>query len=127
MAERQRGFSILAVLIAVLIVGTMATVAVPRFNAALAATNTTKIKADLAAIDTCIALYTIDNGKEPTTMENIKAYLEDYDNVKPPTGKCNVNGEMVDVPGKEYSISNKNSDRMRAHLGDNIVYDFGGE
>jgi len=123
--ERQQGFSMLAVLIAVLIVGTMATVAVPRFNAALATANTTKIKADLSAIDTAIALYSIDKGKEPDTMDNLKDYLEDYQNIKPPTGKCNVKGAVTDVPGTAYSISKEKSERMQAHLGENTVYDFG--
>ena len=54
--DSQRGFTLISVLIAVLIMGVMATVAVPKFTAALAAANTTKIQSDLAAIDTSIAL-----------------------------------------------------------------------
>ena len=61
-AERERGFTILGVLIAVLIMGTMAAVAVPKFSGAMAAANTSRIQADLAAIDTAIALYSIDKG-----------------------------------------------------------------
>lgn len=122
--KSERGFALLSVLIAVLIMGTMVTVAVPKFTAALASANTTKIQADLAAIDTAIALYSIDKGTLPTTIGQLRDYLENADKIKPPTGKCNVNGATVAVPGTEYSIAN-NDGSMQARLGNYSAYDFG--
>jgi len=126
-ARGERGFTLLGVLIAVLIMGTMATVAVPRFTAALAAANTAKIQADLTAIDTAIALYRIDKGVAPTKVEELENYLENYEQIKPPTGECNINGEVKEVPGSAYSISTKKTGRAQAYLGDCTVYDFGGK
>lgn len=125
--DSQRGFTLISVLIAVLIMGVMATVAVPKFTAALAAANTTKIQSDLAAIDTSIALYRIDKGVSPTKMEELKDYLENYDKVKPPEGECNIRGERADVPTGGYSISANTEGRMQAHLGQYTIYDFGGK
>jgi len=122
-SEKERGFTLLGVLIAVLIMGTMATVAVPRFTAALASANTTKIQADLAAIDTAVALYSIDKGTLPTTVSQLQDYLENSADIKPPTGKCNVNGATIDVPGTEYSLA-ANNGSMQARLGNYNVYDF---
>ncbi len=123
----QSGFTLISVLIAVLIMGVMATVAVPKFTAALAAANTTKIQSDLAAIDTSIALYRIDKGVSPTKMEDLKDYLENYDKVQPPEGECNVQGERKDIPTGGYSISANTEGRMQAHLGQYTIYDFGGK
>ena len=125
-AERERGFTILGVLIAVLIMGTMAAVAVPKFSGAMAAANTSRIQADLAAIDTAIALYSIDKGVEPTALNQLGDYLENSGKIKPPTGKCNIDGKIEAVPGTEYSISDdKEGAGMQAHLGKYTIYDFG--
>ena len=125
-AAKEQGFTLLGVLIAVLIMGTMATVAVPKFTAAIAAGNTTKIQADMAAIDTAIALYSIDQGTVPTTMSQLDNYLEHRENIKPPTGNCNINGTVQPVPAEEYNIlDDKTGSGMQAHLGKYTIYDFG--
>ena len=114
------------VLIAVLIMGTMAAVAVPKFTSALATANTTKIQSDLAAIDTSIALYNIDKGSWPSKMSDLASYLDNYEKVTPPTGKCNINGNVENVPGSVYEIKLKDG-AMRAFLGEHTIYDFGGK
>lgn len=124
--EGERGFTLLGVLIAVLIMGTMAAVAVPKFTAALAAANTTKIQADLSAIDTAIALYSIDRGKVPTELKQLDDYLENREKIKPPAGNCNIQGKMEEVPSTEYTIlDDKKGSGMQAHLGTYTIYDFG--
>lgn len=125
--EGQRGFTLLGVLIAVLIVGLMASMAVPKFSAALSAANTAKIQSDLSTIDSSIALYRIDKGNAPASLEDLENYLENYEQIKPPTGECNINGDTVDVPAKAYTISPNESGRMQAHLGKYTLYDFGGK
>ena len=123
--ERQGGFALLNVLIAVLIMGTIAAVAVPKFNAAIAAANTAKIQADLAAIDTSIALYSIDKGTQPSQMSDLESYLENYDKLAPPEGKCNINGTAADVPDEGYGLSESTDGSMHACLGEYTIYDFG--
>lgn len=124
----EQGFTLLGVLLAVLIVGIMASVAVPRFTASLAAANTAKIQSDLSTIDTAIALYTIDTGTEPASLEALKDYLENYDQVKPPTGDCTLNGTRQSVPGTVYEVTkDTSSNRMHATLGGHGLYEFGGK
>ena len=123
--DRQRGFALLNVLIAVLILGTIATVAVPKFNAAMSAANTTKIQSDLAAIDTSIALYSIDKGAMPQKMSDLANYLENYDKITPPAGNCNIKGERAAVPAGGYSLVKGTDGNMHAQLGTYTIYDFG--
>jgi general secretion pathway protein G len=125
--DSQRGFTLLGVLIAVLIMGTMATVAIPKFTSALAAANTAKIQADLATIDTAIALYKIDKGTSPTDMANLQDYLENYEQVKPPTGECNIKGKRETISDVEYKIAAPKDGRAHAELDSHPVYDFGGK
>ena len=55
-ASTQAGFSLLGVLITVMIIGLMAAIAVPKFSSAMISANTSRIAADLATIDSAIAL-----------------------------------------------------------------------
>ena len=48
----QRGFATLEVILMVMVIGILASIAVPRFNAVTTAANTAKIQADLSTIDT---------------------------------------------------------------------------
>ena len=62
----QAGFSLLSTLLAVMILGIVLAIAVPRFSSAIAAANTVKVQADLTALDTAIVLYQTAKGKDPT-------------------------------------------------------------
>ena len=50
----QRGFATLEVILMVMVIGILASIAVPRFSNVTASANTAKIQADLATIDTAI-------------------------------------------------------------------------
>lgn len=108
----QEGFSLLAVLIAVMIVGIMASVAVPKFSAAITTANTAKVQSDLTNIDAAITMYKLDTGKNPSSIENLSGYLTDYENIKPPQGNCYVRNqeEPITVSAAAYGIEVKDSE-----------------
>ncbi len=75
----QRGFATLEVILMVMVIGILASIAVPRFTSVTAAANTAKIQADLSTIDTAVAIYRMEYGedKEPTISDLVsKGYLQ---------------------------------------------------
>lgn len=103
--QNEAGFTLIGMLIAVGIVAILAMIAVPKFTSAIASANTAKIQSDLSTLDTAVALYEIDNGATPSTVADLKEYLQDAE-VKPPTGKCYLKGKEDKVPATEYTIKN---------------------
>ena len=100
----QRGFATLEVILMIMVIAILASIAVPRFTAVTTAANTAKIQADLSTIDTAIAIYAMENGKDPSQLSDLQNYLQDYDNVKPPTGKAYINGTATAISATEYGI-----------------------
>lgn len=102
----QRGFATLEVILMVMIIGILASIAVPRFTSITTSANTAKIQSDLSTIDTAIAIYYMEKGRYPTNLKtDLKPYLNDIDNIKPPTGKAYIDdGTTWDISG-EYEIT----------------------
>ena len=61
----QRGFATLEIIMVVVIIGILATIAVPNFSNVTEKANTAKIQSDLTTIDTAIQMYYMENGKYP--------------------------------------------------------------
>ncbi len=102
----QRGFATLEVILMVMVIGILASIAVPRFTSVTAAANTAKIQADLSTLDTAIAIYTMENG-EPTstpTLTTLAPYLKDAENIKPPTGSALIKGNQEKIEGTTYGF-----------------------
>jgi general secretion pathway protein G len=96
--SKEAGFSLLGVLIAVMIIGVVATIAVPKFNSMIVLANTSKIQADLSTLDAAVAVYEAQEGKVPTEISELKDYVNDIDKLRPPTGDCflkDENGKAV--------------------------------
>ena len=104
----QRGFATLEVILMVMVIGILASIAVPRFTSVTTAANTAKIQADLSTIDTAIAIYVMEKGTSTApTMTLLEPYLQDADNIKPPTGQAYVNGTATDISATaKYEITN---------------------
>lgn len=127
----QKGFATLEVILMVMVIGILASIAVPRFTNVTTAANTAKIQADLSTIDTAIAIYEMENGalSGTPTLKTLEDYLQDADNIKPPTGKANLSdGTEYTIPGNPaYSITNKGTadkPQWRATLGEHTAGDF---
>lgn len=106
--QNEAGFTLIGMLIAVGIVAILAMIAVPKFTSAIASANTAKIQSDLSTLNTAIAVYEIDNGTAPTDIKDLADYLQDT-NIKPPSGKCYVEGNLADVGAAAYTIDKTNS------------------
>lgn len=123
--QNQAGFSLLGVLIAVMIIGIVAAMAVPRLTSAITTANTSKIKADLSTLDTAIGVYEAEHGSEPSQLTDLAEYVPDVksDKLKPPTGKCWLadGNEHKLTEASQYSIS----DDKRATCDGLTVSDFG--
>ena len=116
----QRGFATLEVILMVVIIGILATVAVPRFTDVTTKANTAKIQSDLTTIDTAIQMYEMDNGKYPESTD-VKVLTEAgylMETPKPPTGKAYINGTPADIGAENYLIDTTNG---RGTLNSNTV------
>ena len=101
----QAGFSLLGVLIAVMIIGIVATIAVPKFNSAIVAANTAKIEADLSTLDSAIMVYEAEHGAPPNEIKALDGYVNDVANLAPPKGNCLLKGSgEVTIQGTDYVL-----------------------
>ncbi len=119
----QQGFATLEVILMITVLGILSAVAIPRYKAITISANTAKVQADLSTLDTAIALYQMDNGKVPSELKDLKDYVQDVENIKPPTGSVYVNGEEKDLSGSSYSIKTVDNN-PRAVFGDNTSEQF---
>lgn len=103
---RQKGFATLEVILMVMVIGILASIAVPRFTNVTTAANTAKIQSDLTTIDTAITIYVMEKGTTtPPSMSNLGDYIQDIDNLKPPTGKAYVNGTATTITNTTYAVT----------------------
>ena len=125
---RQKGFATLEVILMVMVIGILASIAIPRFTNVTTAANTAKIQSDLTTIDTAIAVYVMEKGSTnaPTLGANgtLKDYIQDIGNLKPPTGKAYVNGTATDITATSYAIDKDDNDEYRATLDGNTAGAF---
>ena len=122
----QRGFATLEVILMIVVIGILATVAVPRFTDVTTKANTAKIQSDLTTIDTAIQIYYMEKGKYP---ENINTDLKDYlmDIPKPPTGSAYINGTSTKIDKDKYGLTEVGTDNKkvtRATYDSNTVDNF---
>lgn len=122
---RQKGFATLEVILMVMVIGILASIAVPRFTSVTTAANTAKIQSDLTTIDTAIAIYTMEKGTSADlTMDNLKDYLQDANNVKPPTGQAYINGTATKISATSYAITQQTNGEYRATLDSKTAGEF---
>lgn len=116
----QRGFATLEVILMIVVIGILATVAVPRFTDVTVKANTAKIQSDLTTIDTAIQIYYMEKGDYPANIDALVTgnYLMDVP--KPPTGSAYINGKSEKITGDYDLTTNKD----RATFGGNTVDKF---
>lgn len=104
--QGQAGFSLLGVLIAVMIIGIIAAMAVPRLESAITTANTSRIKADLSTLDSAIGVYEAENGKAPTKLADLSEYVRNAGDLTPPTGTYwSKSGVATPIPTGGYTIA----------------------
>lgn len=123
----QKGFATLEIILVVMVIGILASIAVPRFTDITTKANTAKIQSDLTTLDTAISIYYMENGKYPTSISGqLSSYVRDADDVKPPTGAAYIDGTATQISGTAYAITaNFNgTSESRATLDNHAAGDF---
>ncbi len=72
----EKGFSFLELMVVVVILGILATYIAPRFMGRAEDAKAVKAKVDIAALETSLKLYKLDNSNYPTTEQGIMALIE---------------------------------------------------
>ncbi len=107
MISNEKGFSFIELMVVVVILGILAGMIVPRYMGRTDEAKTVKAKVDIAAIDTSLKLYRLDNGTYPSTEQGLMALIE-KPATDPQAPNWNENGylDKKSVPkdpwGKEY-------------------------
>lgn len=96
----QKGFATLEIILMVMVVGILATMAVPQFEKVTASANTAKVQSDLAAINSAAAIYQMETGNSIKNLDisTLSSYFENGV-PQPPTGKIYIEGSVKDAEG----------------------------
>ncbi|MCG8632603.1 MAG: type II secretion system major pseudopilin GspG [Desulfobacterales bacterium] len=76
MISNQKGFSFIELMVVVIILGILAGMIVPRYMGRTDEAKTVKAKVDIAAIETSLKMYRLDNGTYPSTEQGLMALIE---------------------------------------------------
>ena len=105
----QRGFTLIEVVAAAALIGIMATMLLPSLTGANDRVKNARLQNDLATVDQAIALYRMDEGKVPSSLDALNS---DYLSGKLADTK-DAKGEALsyraDTAGANYTLSGKNS------------------
>lgn len=95
----QKGFATLEVILMVVVLGILATVAVPRFTDITTKANTAKVQADMATINSASAVYEMEKGSPPS---NVAALVSaGYLQAEPPAP---TSGKIYLLTGSTYDL-----------------------
>lgn len=122
--HREKGFTLLELLVVMSIIGVLSIVAIPKFNNAVVLANTSKIQMDLQTLDTAITLYQAQNGTQPASLSpDLAEYIVDVDKLKPPQGNCFLrSGDTIKITDSAYSLD---TNGQRALCQSRPASDFG--
>ena len=73
---RQKGFTLLEILVVVMILGLLISLAAPRILGRTDEARVTKAMADIKAVETALGMYKLDSGIYPTTEQGLQALVE---------------------------------------------------
>jgi len=74
--NRNRGFTLIEVMVVVVILGILAAFIVPKIIGRPDEAKVAKVKSDVQALQTAMDLYRLDNGRYPTTEQGLRALVE---------------------------------------------------
>ena len=71
--RKSRGFTLIEIMVVVVIIGLLAAVIVPAVVNRVDEARVTRAKADIAAIESALVIFRLDNSKYPTTEQGLAA------------------------------------------------------
>ncbi|MDY6943027.1 MAG: type II secretion system major pseudopilin GspG [Pseudomonadota bacterium] len=103
--KRERGFTLIEIMVVVVILGILAAVIVPNIMDRPDVARITKAKQDVRAIETALNLYRLDNFRYPTTDQGVEA-LVTKPNISPVPSNYKAGGYLGRLPkdpwGNDY-------------------------
>lgn len=82
---KNRGFSLIEIMVVVVILGILASIVVPKLMSRPDEARIVKAKQDVLALQNALELYKLDNGFYPSTEQSLKALVEKPSNNPQPT------------------------------------------
>jgi len=105
--NKQRGFSLIEIMVVVVILGILASIVVPKIINRPDEARIVKAKQDVLAIQNALDLYKLDNGVYPTTDQGLLALVEKpTSNPTPRDWKQYLKSLPKDPWGREYLFLN---------------------
>jgi len=74
-ADRQRGFTLMELLVVIIILGILATFVVPKIMSRPEEARRTKAKMDIQSIESALNMFKLDNGFVPSTEQGLQALI----------------------------------------------------
>ncbi|KTC88964.1 GspG family T2SS major pseudopilin variant LspG [Fluoribacter dumoffii] len=120
--NRQKGFSLIEIMVVVVILGILASIVVPKIMGRPDEARKVKAKQDVLAIQNALDLYKLDNGNYPTTDQGLMALVEKpSSNPVPNNWKQYLKSLPKDPWGRDYLYLNP------GQHGDVDVFTYGAE
>jgi general secretion pathway protein G len=88
MHNKERGFTLIEVMVVVVILGILAAILVPKVMDRPDQARKTKAKQDIRALEAALSLYKLDNFVYPTTDQGLEALVEQPTSPEPPNWKA---------------------------------------
>ncbi len=107
MGLNEKGFSFIELMVVVVILGILAGMIVPRYMGRTDDAKVVKAKVDIAALETSLKMYRLDNGTYPSTDQGLMALIE-KPTTEPAAPNWSTNGYLdkkslpKDPWGREY-------------------------
>ena len=112
MRNRQRGFTLIEIMVVVVILSVLGALVVPQIIDKVDVAKVKRAQSDIRAIQTALDLYRLDNFKYPTTEQGLQALVKQP--VDPTITNYNTNGYLKSLPkdpwGNVYQYTNPGSD-----------------
>lgn len=109
--RKQRGFTLVEVMVVVVILGILATIIVPKIMSRPEQARIVKAKQDILAIQSALDLYKLDNGVYPTTDQGLHALVA-KPTANPIPRNWKSDGYLQKLPidpwGEDYQYLNEN-------------------
>lgn len=109
MGNRQRGFSLLEIMVVIVILGVLASMVAPNVIGNKDKADRQKAVSDIVALENALDMYKLDNNLYPTTEQGLEALVEKPSGSPEPKG-YRKNGYIRRLPtdpwGNEYLMQN---------------------
>lgn len=73
--QRQRGFTLLEIMVVIVILGILASLVVPNLMGNKDKADRQKVISDLVALESALDMYRLDNNRYPTTEQGLQALV----------------------------------------------------